>query len=79
MAGEIFFLTLQCPLTSAADEDPGIAALLEDATEEDPEIAESLGDAAEEDTHQTAGLQQLKLASQPERSSGKCKAKNSVS
>ncbi|CAL8388181.1 unnamed protein product [Boreogadus saida] len=71
-----FFLTSQRPPTSEAEEEPGIAASLEDATEEGAEIAASLEDAAEEDAHRTAGLQQLRPASQPERSGGKRKAKS---
>ncbi|CAL8349519.1 unnamed protein product [Boreogadus saida] len=93
-----FFLTSQCPPTSEADEEPGIATLLEDATEEDAteegaeiaasledaaednaEIAASLEDATEEEAHRMAGFQQLKPASQPERRSGKRKAKSLVS
>ncbi|CAL8238939.1 unnamed protein product [Gadus morhua 'NCC'] len=61
---------------AASLEDAEIAASLEDAAEDNAEIAASLEDAAEEDAHQTAGLQHLKPASQPERSSGKRKAKS---
>ncbi|CAL8347514.1 unnamed protein product [Gadus morhua 'NCC'] len=64
---------------AASLEDAEIAASLEDAAEDDTEIAASLEDAAEEDAPGTAGLQQLKPASQPERSSGKRKAKSRVS
>ncbi|CAL8310926.1 unnamed protein product [Gadus morhua 'NCC'] len=66
LAGESFFLTPQRPPTSEADEDPGIAASLEDATEggaeiaaslEDAEIAASLEDAAEDDAEIAASLE----------------------
>ncbi|CAL8355659.1 unnamed protein product [Gadus morhua 'NCC'] len=60
-----FFPTPQQPPTIAADEDP--------------EIAASLEADAEEDAYRTAGLQQPKPVSQPERSSGKRKAKSSAS
>ena len=60
-----FFPTPQQPPTIAADEDPEIAASLEADTEED--------------AYRTAGLQQPKPVSQPERSSGKRKAKSSAS
>ena len=62
---KLFFPTPQQPPTIAADEDP--------------EIAASLEADAEEDAYRTAGLQQPKPVSQPERSSGKRKAKSSAS
>ncbi|KAK0155417.1 hypothetical protein N1851_002219 [Merluccius polli] len=49
------------------------------STAEDPEISASLEADAEEDAHRTAGLQQLKSASQPQRSSGKRKARSNAS
>ena len=57
---------------------PNTSAATTIAADEDPEIAASLEADAEEDAHRMADLQQPKPASQPERSSGKRKAKSSA-